>query len=53
MAPEIESRDVQEMAVECVVFDRAERPKRRKLVPLMRLLAEIGPRVAATSEREA
>jgi hypothetical protein len=48
MAPEIESRDVREMAVECVIFDRAERPKRRKLVPLLRLLAEVGPREADT-----
>lgn len=50
MAPEIESRDVQEMAVECVVFDRAERPKRRKLVPLAHLLM---PLKAALQEREA
>ena len=51
MAPEIESRDVQEMAVECVVFDRAERPKRRKLLPLARLLAPV--RLALAAEREA
>lgn len=50
MAPEIESRDVQQMAVECVVFDRAERPKRRKLVPLLQLLA---PLKADLQEREA
>lgn len=50
MAPEIESRDVREMAVEYVVFDRAEQPKRRKLVPLVRLLV---PLKSVAVEREA
>lgn len=50
MAPEIESRTVQEMAVEYVVFDRAEQPKRRRLLPLISLLA---PLKAVAVEREA
>ena len=51
MAPEFDSREVQEMAVECVVFDRAERPKRRKLLPLVHLLAPMRAAVI-TAERE-
>lgn len=50
MAPEIESRDVQEMAVEYVVFDRAEQPKRRRILPLAHLLV---PLKAVTAERGA
>lgn len=46
MTPECESKDMQAlkgatlqgMAVECVVFDHADRPKRRHLLPLASLL---------------
>ena len=45
MTPECESKDlqalqgvmVQGMVVECVVFDHADRPKRRHLLPLAAL----------------
>lgn|GEM_PF-3689854 len=32
---------VQRMAVECVVYDQADRPKRRHLLPLSGLLAPL------------
>lgn len=46
MTPEYDSKDMQAlqggvlqgMAVECVVFDHADRPKRRHLLPLTSLL---------------
>lgn len=46
MTPDCESKDMQTMqgvalqgmAVECVVFDHADRPKRRHLLPLAALL---------------
>lgn len=54
MAPEIETKDaacgavaVQGLAVECVVYDRADRPKRRRLLPLAVLLAPLGGAVSA------
>lgn len=53
MAPEIETLDVVSsalavhgMAVECVVFDRADRPKRRHLLPLAALLAPMAGRIS-------
>lgn len=46
MAAQIDKMDsdamlaaVQGMAVECVTYDRADRPKRRRLLPLVVLLA--------------
>lgn len=48
MAPEMEHKEmqaalktVQGMAVECVVFDQADRPKRRHLLPLAGLLKPV------------
>jgi hypothetical protein len=46
MTPDCDHKDMQAlqgaalqgMAVECVVFDHADRPKRRHLLPLMALL---------------
>lgn len=56
MAPEIETREAacsagaeQGLAVECVVFDRADRPKRRHLLPLAVLLAPLGTVISAGS----
>lgn len=58
MTPEIEILDVvssalavqdwaaQDWAVECVVFDRADRPKRRHLLPLAALLAPMAGRIS-------
>lgn len=54
MEPELDNADipaVQGVAVECVTFDRAERPKRRRIMPLMRLLVPVaGPSAAAGRE---
>lgn len=51
MEPELENADmpaVQGVAVECVTFDRAERPKRRRIIPLVRLLVPVAGPSAAT-----
>ena len=41
---------LQGMAVECVVFDQADRPKRRHLLPLTGLLKPLsGPRSGSLS----
>ena len=62
MAPEMEQAEattrqggvplamLQGMAVECVVFDQADRPKRRHLLPLTGLLKPLsGPRSGSIS----
>ncbi|MEZ5753715.1 MAG: hypothetical protein R3D90_02735 [Paracoccaceae bacterium] len=48
MAPDMERNEMQAalkaaqgMAVECVVFDQADRPKRRHLLPLAGLLKPV------------
>ena len=43
--------DVQGMAVECVTYDRADRPKRRRVLPLAALLAPLAG--GATGWRDA
>lgn len=45
---------LQGMAVECVTFDRADRPKRRRLLPLAALLAQVsGGEAGLAASRDA
>lgn len=53
MEPEVDGLTetaVQGLSVECVTFDRAERPKRRRIMPLARLLVPVVAPAATVRE---